>query len=336
MTDRVSLTLIVPEIARELANTAPAPAAPQLAHLAARGSLRYAWDRSDLAHGALYAWQRGLLWALQLAMPDHPGAALTALANDLAHDPAAEGDWLHADPVHLVAGLNHLSLVELGGEMQLTLDHRAHLEVAIREHVQGCGWQLHGLPDGRWLIQVPRRLQLDSVTPSAAAANELEHAMPQGTDAAALRRLMTELQMLLHEHPVNRQRAQQGLPAANSIWLWGNGRATPGPQLLPRAFGADAYLSGIYRLHAASVQPAPASSAALLAESSGCIRAVVVLDAQPASRFEQQWLVPLVQALRAGRLGRLDLVLDSWHLSIDRRGLLRFWRRPLPPASWVA
>jgi len=332
MTDRASLTLIVPGMARELAHTDPAPEAPRLAHLAARGSLRHAWDRSDLTQGALCAWQRGLLWALQLAVPEHPSAALTALANDLT----SEGDWLHAEPVHLVAGLNHLSLIELAGELQLSPQHSAACEAAVREHLQACGLRLHVLRSGRWLMQMPRRLELGAFCPAAAAANELERAMPQGADAAALRRLMTELQMLLHEHPVNQQRALQGLPAANSLWLWGNGSAEASRQPLPPAFGSEDYLRGIYRLHAASLQPAPASSGELLGALTGCARAVALLDPQPASKFEQQWLTPLVEGLRARRLARLDLVLDSWHLSIDRRGLRRFWRRPLPPASWVA
>ena len=51
-----------------------------------------------------------------------------------------------------------------------------------------------------------RALDVRTVTPETAAAIPLEQAMPQGRDAPALRRLMTELQMLLHEHPVNVER----------------------------------------------------------------------------------------------------------------------------------
>jgi len=330
---RASLTLIVPGMARQLATPGSALHACWLAHLAARGSLRYAWDRSDLASGALYAWQRGLLWALQLTVPGHPSAALTALASDLAGD----GDWLHADPVHLAASLSHLSLIELAGELQLSSQHSAACEPVVREHLRACGFELHVLDSGRWLIQTPRRLDLVSFCPAAAAGNELQRAMPQGGDAAALRRLMTELQMLLHEHPVNQHRAQQGLPAANSIWLWGSGRTEPCRQPLPLAFGSDDYLRGLYRCYAARLQPAPTCSDELLAGlPDNKVPAVALLEPQTPSGLEQHWLAPLIQALRARRLTRLDLLLDSWHLSIDRRGLRRFWRRPLPPESWTA
>ncbi len=341
MAERASLTLIVPGMGRELAGAVPGGDAPRLAQLAARGSLRYEWDRSDLQGGALTSWQRGLLWALQLAA-EHPSALLTALAHDLVDDPAgdldvaATGDWLHADLVHLAAGLDHLSLVELPADLQATAAERTALEPQLREHLHACGWQLHVLPAGGWLIRTSARLQAIIPCPAAAAANDLQYAMPQGVDAVTLKRLMTEVQMLLHGHPVNQQRELRGLPAANSIWLWGNGIPAARLQPLPPAFGSEDYLRGLYRLHTGNLQPLPASGAELLRLLPQRGRCVTVLPAQSASGFEQLWLAPLMQGLRARRLDQLDLVLDGWHLSIDRRGLRRFWRRPLPPGSWVA
>jgi hypothetical protein len=350
-----SFTLIVPGLGGELARAAQALEVPQLAQLAARGSLRYAWDRSDLAHAAHCAWQRGLLWALQLAPAAHPSAALCALAHGIEVSALAHGiegsalpsddqtrEWLHLELVHLAAGLNHLSLVELGAELQATAAERAALEPLLREHLQAHGARWHALPSGHWLVGLPLGAQLRTVCPAAAAANELELAMPQAEGGATLRRLMTELQMLLHEHAVNRERERRGWPAANALWPWGNGALVrQAPRSLPTAFGTHDYLCGIYRHYGSTVQRVPSSAAELLEAlrspaQLGATQALVVLEAPGLAHFEQQWLVPLVQALRARRLARLDLILDGWHLGIDRRGLRRFWRRPLPPGSWVA
>jgi len=53
--------------------------------------------------------------------------------------------------------------------------------------------------------------------------------------------LMKESQRLLKNHPVNRDREARGLPPANSIWLWGQGRS---PQMIPlkERFGIDGYV----------------------------------------------------------------------------------------------
>jgi 2,3-bisphosphoglycerate-independent phosphoglycerate mutase len=53
--------------------------------------------------------------------------------------------------------------------------------------------------------------------------------------------LMNESQRLLKNHPVNLSREKKGLPPANSIWLWGQGRS---PQMitLKERFGIDGYV----------------------------------------------------------------------------------------------
>ena len=53
----------------------------------------------------------------------------------------------------------------------------------------------------------------------------IEGHLPQGEGAGELIHLTTSAQMLLNTHPVNQRRQQAGKPMANSIWLWGHGRA---------------------------------------------------------------------------------------------------------------
>lgn len=48
--------------------------------------------------------------------------------------------------------------------------------------------------------------------------------LPKGTGASEIIRLMSDSQMFLKEHPVNRDRISRGLLPANSIWLWGQGK----------------------------------------------------------------------------------------------------------------
>ena len=49
--------------------------------------------------------------------------------------------------------------------------------------------------------------------------------LPRGEGSKALIELMTNAQMLLKVHPINRSREERGERVANSIWLWGQGRA---------------------------------------------------------------------------------------------------------------
>lgn len=60
--------------------------------------------------------------------------------------------------------------------------------------------------------------------------------MPKGEGADQLLRLMTDTRELLAEHPVNNKRIEQNKPPANSIWLWGQGKA-PKMQTYRERFG---------------------------------------------------------------------------------------------------
>jgi 2,3-bisphosphoglycerate-independent phosphoglycerate mutase len=53
--------------------------------------------------------------------------------------------------------------------------------------------------------------------------------------------LMNESQRLLKNHPINLARESKGLPPANSIWLWGQGRS-PRMITLKERFGMDGYV----------------------------------------------------------------------------------------------
>ena len=48
--------------------------------------------------------------------------------------------------------------------------------------------------------------------------------LPKGEDAEFLIDMMRRSYDIMNEHPVNQKRREQGLPPANSIWIWGQGK----------------------------------------------------------------------------------------------------------------
>jgi 2,3-bisphosphoglycerate-independent phosphoglycerate mutase len=63
--------------------------------------------------------------------------------------------------------------------------------------------------------------------------------LPTGDGAERLNEIMNHAQMVLHGHPVNRKREEEGKPQANSVWLWGHGKS---PRMVP--FGQKFGLTG--------------------------------------------------------------------------------------------
>ncbi len=64
---------------------------------------------------------------------------------------------------------------------------------------------------------------------------------PRGNGADRILELMEKSKELLRDHPVNLDRAAKGMRLANSIWLWGQGRA-PKMSTLKERFGIEGYV----------------------------------------------------------------------------------------------
>jgi hypothetical protein len=76
----------------------------------------------------------------------------------------------------------------------------------------------------RWYLQLAREARLpEFATPEVALGRDLLEMLPAGAEGARWRALLNEAQVILHNHPVNAQRAARGAVAANSLWFWGGG-----------------------------------------------------------------------------------------------------------------
>ena len=81
--------------------------------------------------------------------------------------------------------------------------------------------------------------KLEIIPPHDIIGREISPFLPQMKEPVLT--LMKESQRLLKNHPVNHAREAKGLPPANSIWLWGQGRS-PRMITLKERFGMDGYV----------------------------------------------------------------------------------------------
>ena len=81
--------------------------------------------------------------------------------------------------------------------------------------------------------------KLEIIPPHDIIGREISRFLPQMKEPILT--LMKESQRLLKNHPVNDAREAKGLPPANSIWLWGQGRS-PLMITLKERFGLDGYV----------------------------------------------------------------------------------------------
>jgi 2,3-bisphosphoglycerate-independent phosphoglycerate mutase len=76
--------------------------------------------------------------------------------------------------------------------------------------------------------------RIKTMPPHDITEQEIGAYLPTGEGDRELIKLMTDAQILLHAHPVNRTRRQEGRREANAIWLWGQGHAPQMPSFHER------------------------------------------------------------------------------------------------------
>jgi 2,3-bisphosphoglycerate-independent phosphoglycerate mutase len=81
-----------------------------------------------------------------------------------------------------------------------------------------------------------------TLTPPQELIGEgIRQVMPQGDEFKELVFIMNQAQIILHNHPYNRERQKKGQDSVNSVWLWGNGQRRALPSF-SRSFGKSAAL----------------------------------------------------------------------------------------------
>lgn len=150
-------------------------------------------------------------------------------AQQAARDGCEVGEgsaWGLLTPSHWQLGREQISLVDPAA---LRLDEgqsRALLD-SVRELFESLGWALHWGAPLRWYARHDSLADVPTASLDRVIGRAIDAWLPARKAGAAIRRLQSEVQMLLHDHPINEEREAQGELPVNAFWLSGTGRAQP-------------------------------------------------------------------------------------------------------------
>jgi hypothetical protein len=247
-----------------------------------------------------------------------------ALTRERAAGDARQALWLCADPAWVEPDMNGARLLACG-QLKLTAAEAGALATALAPLFEEQGMQLLPTTPDRWHLRLPADIAVPAfAAPEQALGENLLQHLPQGEEGRRWRILLNDIQVALHQHPLQAQRRAAGLPPVNSLWLWGAG-ALPAQvrTTLPGVIGDDPLLLALAARagigHRPRVQPAGASAL-------GEIPPGWLLDLQdlPADAVATAWW-PALDGLARRRPLRLTFAGGEryahrpWHR-------LRFWR----------
>lgn len=262
---------------------------------------------------------RGYLAGLAAYFECVGGFAPAALTRELLAGDAADAAWLSADPAWIQPDLNGARLLACG-QMQLSMDDALALARPLKPVFGDAGMTLEVSSPDRWHVRLPPDAQLPSfASPEQALGEDLAQHLPEGTEGRRWRAILTEVQVLLHQHPLNARRRELGLPPVNSLWLWGGGSLPVAVRSRLAGCVSDDVLLGALAARA-GVAVVPRTAEAIAAARDGWL---IDLQDLPVAELASTWWPALE------RLSGTVLVLsfasgERWlHRPWHR---LRFWR----------
>ena len=285
---------------------------PALAHFEPAHPLRQLLARANRLGDGTAGYLAGLGDYFQGVDANLPAAALT---RDYIAGDAAGATWLSADPAWVQPDMNGVRLLACG-QLQLEMAEAQALAEPLKAVFDEAGLQLEISTPDRWHLRLPPNSPLPNfAAPEQALGEDLSQHLPQGADGRRWRLLLNEIQVLLHQHPLNAERRAHGLAPVNSLWLWGGGN-------LPERFHSD--LRGVISddlLLSALAKRAGVTRQARTPETVAAAAPAWLIDLQdlPASNIESHWW-PILRTL----LDRQSVVL---HFASGERWLRKPWHR---------
>ena len=138
--------------------------------------------------------------------------------------------WGLVTPAHWVVGRDHVTLADPAALQLGDAESRAAFG-AVRELFESEGFRFEWGAASRWYAAHESLADLSCASLDRVIGRNVEAWLGSGatpnSQARLMRRLQSEVQLLLYPHPLNDDREQRGELTLNSFWLSGCGRFQP-------------------------------------------------------------------------------------------------------------
>lgn len=313
MSDDLNLDVYFPQFAKFLLSGDNAPA---FAKLCAVGTWKL--DAEHALEGSLCK-QFGVK-----KQTDWPLAPL-ALMGEGAQQKA--GYWFLVHPVHFVLQRDFFTL---GDVVTLTEDETELLVADFNQHFSQDGLRFLPSKSGEFLyLHVNNDVDVATYLLPEAMGRDVGKLMPQGKQGMKFQALLNEVQMLLHDHPLNQAREKKGLLAMNSLWLSGGGSFKEINQQVSKQafqfFAIDALSAGLAKWAGIPCQKLATDYPSFKFEGN----AVLVVAGN--RDLERDWFAHLLQGLKKKQLNNVCCHFDvhgmTFTLKLKPRDIWKFWRK---------
>ncbi len=255
--------------------------------------------------------------------------------------------WIHADPVHLRIEQNHIMLAD-SQSFKISPEEAVQLIQDLNHNLGSQDFTFLAFQPHRWYIKIPKAPEIQTHTLSHVTCKNINNFLPTGKDSTIWHKFFNEVQMLLHEHPVNQARESRSELPINSIWFWGGGNIlqsidSPYTHIWSNNdFSQSLALAGNINHFNLSTDvnkwlqtKIPGNHLVVLDSLRGPEKYKNAYGWREILRnMEHDWFLPLYTALKNGKINQLTITTSNEIASLDflitRADLWKFWRFSKP------
>ena len=145
---------------------------------------------------------------------------------------AGDTGWAWITPCHWQIAPDHISLTDPAA-LGLTEAESRTVLALVEPYFTEDGIHLEYVGPSTWRARGDIFRDMPSASLDRVNGRSIDLWMPDGAAARPLRRLQTEVQMLLYTHPMTDERNARCLPAVNAFWISGTGALPEGLRPMP-------------------------------------------------------------------------------------------------------
>ncbi|MDN5934981.1 MAG: phosphoglycerate mutase [Nitrosospira sp.] len=280
---------------------------------------------------------------------DWPVAPITLQVDGAGKVKAGDDYWVRADPVHLRIERDRIVLAD-SRVFRISSEEADQFTGLLNRHFAENVPEIVFLPlqPDRWYLRVTNTPPAKTCLLGEVANKGINERLPFGDNNRVWRGLFNEIQMLLHEHPLNQSREARGEPAINGTWFWGGGIMPDSIACAYTHVWSNDVLARSLALACGSSHAQLPPDAAAWRQSAASGRHLVVLDTllgkarygdaygwrEGLKELERNWFAPLWTMAKQGRLDRLTLTAvhesKTRNFSLQRGDWRKLWRKTKP------
>ena len=227
-----------------------------------------------------------------------------------------------------------LGLID-AGQLNISVSDASALVEQINTLSDGS-WRIDAPHTERWYLRTDHKIKLTTHPLASVLGREIGNYLPTGEDKAYWLALGSEIQMLLHDSPVNQSRESRGEKPLNSLWLWGEGiedTSSFSDKIWTKVYSDEEMSFGFAKLQKTECELLTTdvirwldklenNGRYLLVFSKGHCRIQYGISnwTDFSKVFDQQWLAAILPLVKTAKIEHLDLIVPGqWTFSLGKR-----------------